>query len=357
MRLLLVNFVMDRRSPVLAWQERVASELARRCEKVVVLTEQLGECTPGDNLEIHVVPRAFCRLPLRSLRAKWLMAGAVHTWCRRERFDACFIHMNASWAYRLWPALRSHGVPILLWYAHGTVNWRLRLAHRCVDKVVTSTAEGFRIPSARVEVIGQAIDTDLFRPPEPAPTRDDVVYVGRISRRKRVDRLLDAFAALRRLAPDSRFQLQIVGPILTRDDRRYARELETRARQLAIDSMVHWRGPVEMPATVRLYRSAFVHLNLSLTGSMDKTVMEALACGCPVVTSNPAFRELLADHPGLFLADDTPDAVARGLLAIRRHSERFPPRALRGLIEGRHDLGSYVEKVLRVCERLGSASS
>jgi glycosyltransferase involved in cell wall biosynthesis len=356
-RLLIVNFAMDRRSPVLAWQERVADELARQCERVVVLTEQLGEFTPLANLEIHVVPRAFCRVPLRWLRAKWLMNAAVRTWSRRERFDACFIHMNASWAYRLWPVLRSTRVPILLWYAHGTVHWRLRLAHRCADKVVTSTPEGFRIPSAKLEVIGQAIDTSLFRPPRSAPTRDDVVYVGRISRRKRVDLLLDAFAEFVRLAPSSHFRLQIVGPTLTRDDRRYERELKARARRLAIESMVHWRGAVEMPATVDLYRSAFVHLNLSQTGSMDKTVMEALACGCPVATSNPAFRELLSGYPELFLTDDTSKAVARRLLEIQQRPEKFSQNALRGLVEGRHDLRSYVAKVLRACESMGPASA
>jgi len=355
MRLLLVNFVMDRRSPVLAWQERVAVELARRCERVVVLTEQLGAHTSCENLEVHVVPAAYCRLPLRWLRAKWLMAGAVRAWCRRERFDACFVHMNASWVYRLWPVLRAARVPILLWYAHGTVTWRLRLAHRCADKVVSSTTEGFRIPSRKLEVIGQAIDTELFRPLPAASLRTDVIYVGRVSRRKRIARVLEGFAALHRLAPEPCFRLRIVGPTLTRDDRRYERELRAQARQLGIDAQVDWQGPVEMAATVDLHRSAFVHLNLSQTGSMDKTVMEALACACPVVTSNEAFRELLAGHPGLFLADDAPEAVARALLEVYQHPERFPARALRDLVEGRHDLHSYVAKVLRACESLAAA--
>src|SRR5512144_1683712 len=168
MRLMLVNFAMNRDTPVLAWQQGRAAELARSCERVVVLTEESGDFERADNLEVHCVPRAFCRAPLRWLKLKWLMLLPVALWCRRHRFDACFVHMNAAWVYRLWPCLRGFAVPTLLWYAHGTVTWRLRLAQRCADRVVTSTPEGFRIPSHKLEVIGQAIDTEMFRLSAPA---------------------------------------------------------------------------------------------------------------------------------------------------------------------------------------------
>lgn len=356
MRLLVVNFAMDRRSPVLAWQERLASELARHCERVVVLTERRGQYEQHGNLEVREVPRALLRPPLRWLGGPWAMAGPVRQWSRRERFDVCFVHMSSSWAYRLWPALHPLGIPILLWYAHGTVSWRLRLAHRSATRVVTSSAEGFRIPSGKVELVGQAIDTELFRPPPRAERRDEVVYVGRISPRKEIGGLLDAFAALRRLTPDAALRLRLVGPTLNRADRAYARTLRARAEALGIAPHVDWAGPLSMPETAHLYAHAFVHLNLSRTGSMDKTVLEALACGCPVVTSNEAFRGLLAAHPGLFVADPHPESVARALLAVRRARAAGDAEELRGLVLGRHDLATHATRLLRICASLGGAT-
>ena len=224
MKILLINFVMDRKSPVLAWQHSVATRLAARCERLVVLTERIGDCELPGNVEVHCVPRILTT-PLRMLGARWLMNVPVWIWCGREQFDAAFVHMNADWAYRLAPCWRRFGIPVLLWYAHGTVTNRLRRAHEHAACVVTSTPEGFRIPSAKVRVIGQGIDTDLFTPPASRPDTPAIVAVGRVSRRKSVDLMLEALAWLKTNAPQHRFTLRIIGPTLTRDDRAYAAEL------------------------------------------------------------------------------------------------------------------------------------
>src|SRR4051812_14756125 len=89
-KLLLINFVMDRKSPVLGWQHSVARRLAAKCERLVVLTERIGECDLPDNVEMHRVPRLLTT-PLRMLGARSLMNIPVWTWCARERFDAVFV--------------------------------------------------------------------------------------------------------------------------------------------------------------------------------------------------------------------------------------------------------------------------
>lgn len=352
-RLLVVNFAMDRASPVLAWQESVVQALADRCEHVVVLTEHVGDHRVAPNVEVHAVPAAFCRLPLRPCGAKWLMLAPVWRWCARARVDACFVHMNHTWAYRLWPVLRLRGIPTAAWYAHGHTSWRLRLSTAAASGMLTSSPEGLRLASPKVRVIGQAIDTTLFRPPEDAggPKRD-VVYVGRVAPRKRVDRLVEAMAVVRRLAPGLPLRLRVVGPTLPGDEG-YAAALRARAAELGLDDAVEWTGPLARAETAGLYRSAFVHLNVSATGSMDKTVLEALACGCPVLTSNEAFRDLLAAWPAMRLEDDAPAAIARRILAAYR-APAGPPAALRELVAGRHDLEGWVERVLAA---LGAAAA
>jgi glycosyltransferase involved in cell wall biosynthesis len=202
----------------------------------------------------------------------------VWRWCASERFDAVFVHMSADWAYRLAPCWRQFGLPVLLWYAHGTVTNRLRKAHEQAACVVTSTPEGFRIPSSKVRVIGQGIDTDLFTPPASRPDNATIVAVGRVSRRKSVDLMLDTLAWLKANAPQYPFNLRIIGPTLTRDDSAYAVELADTVERR--DLAVTFEGPRAMGELPAVYGSAFLHLNLSQTGSMDKTILESLACGC-----------------------------------------------------------------------------
>jgi glycosyltransferase involved in cell wall biosynthesis len=344
LRLLVVNFQMDERSPVLAWQQAVARELARRCAHVTVLTEHAGTYAPATNLDVRTVPRRFCRAPLRWLGAKWLPALPFAELARRGRFDACFVHMNHEWVARLWPFLAPCGVPIVLWYAHGTAGRRLRLSHRLADRVVTSSPEGFRLRSDKVAVIGQAIDVDLHRPLPPADRRDDVLSVGRIAPRKRVDLVVDAFAALRDLCPDRPFRLRLAGPVLP-GDREYAGRLRAQVAAHGLEAHVEWLGALDARDLPALYRSAFVHLNVSRTGSMDKTVLEALACGCPVLTSNEAFRDPLRGRPDLLLADERPAEIARRMLDLHDRRGR-DAGALRGLVVGRHDLHGWVDRVL-----------
>ena len=356
MKILLVNFVMDRKSPVLGWQHSVAVQLAARCERVVVLTERIGDCALPDNVEVHRVPRILTT-PLRMLGARWLMNIPVWSWCARERFDAAFLHMNADWAYRLAPCWRQFGIPVLMWYAHGTVTNRLRRAHEQAACVVTSTPEGFRIPSSKVRIIGQGIDTDLFTPPASRPDDATIVAVGRVSRRKSVDLMLETLAWLKTNAPQYPFNLRIIGPTLTRDDRAYAAELADTVESGDLADRVTFEGPRAMGELPAVYGSAFLHLNLSQTGSMDKTILESLACGCPTLTSNASVFPLFEPFPDLIVRTRTPEAIGRQICRAYEHRDERSSSDLRRLVVGRHDLDSYVEHVYDILSELAGQAS
>jgi len=254
--------------------------------------------------------------------------------------DAVFVHMAHRQAYRLWPVFRLLRLPVLLWYAHGAVTWHLRLAHRSVDRVISSSPEGFRLRSARAHFIGQGVDTDLFSLRAPAAARPHLLAVGRISRRKRLDLLVSTMAHLR----GDGLTLRIVGPTLTGDDAAYAAALR---RDVAAGRLpVEFLGPVPMDRLPGLYDTAALALNVSETNSMDKAVLEALATGCPVLSSNPAFRALLAHHPGLVIKDERPEAIAAQLRALLADPGAAAPEDLRRLVEGHHDIRSYADRVM-----------
>jgi glycosyltransferase involved in cell wall biosynthesis len=346
MRLLIVNFAMDQASPVLAWQHTVACCLAAVCERVVVITEHQGVCDIPSNLTVYAVPKCFQRFPLRWIKAKWLMLVYLTMLCEREKFESCFIHMAHEWSYRYFSVLKYFQVPILLWYAHGSVTSRLRLSLACVDRVVTSTSEGFRIRSPKVRVIGQGIDTKLFRLRNSRGPSSTVIYVGRISKRKRVDLIIEAMGALVAEFPKISWKLLLVGAAHNSQDSAYQTTLEERADRLGIGDRVdfvgarfHW----ELPS---LYESVFVHVNLSETGSMDKTVMESLAVGCPVLTSNEAIIPILDGDVRFVVTDTTPRSVASKIYNLFCTQKSIDPMYLRSKVVGQHDLNSYIKKII-----------
>jgi glycosyltransferase involved in cell wall biosynthesis len=349
-KLLLINFAMDPNSPVLAWQHSVARQLAARCERLVVLTERTADLELPANVEVHRVPRILTT-PLRLLGVRWLMNVPVWWWCARERFDAVFVHMNADWVYRLAPCWQRFRLPVLLWYAHGTVTSRLHRSLKHAACIVTSTPGGFRIPSPKVRIIGQGIDTHLFHPPTVPCDSATIVAVGRVSRRKSVDLMVETLAWLKATMPQHPFRLRIVGPTLTRDDVAYLAELRALVAVRNLTPWVSFDGPMPMSQLPEVYGSAFVHLNLSETGSMDKAILESLACGCPTLTSNTAVFPLLEDFKALIVSRRTPDSIGGQICHTYEERVSRSPLELRQLVTGRHDLDSYTERVWRVlCE-------
>lgn len=346
MRVLIINYEMNEDAGVLAWQARVAREFARACEFVAILTERVGRFEPLPNMHVETFADRPLGLPRRFGVALLLNRQAFHL-CRRYRIEACFVHMASDWAFYLYPTFRLCGIPVLLWYAHGTVTPRLRLAHACASRVVTSTPEGFRIPSRKVRVIGQGVDTDLFRLPEElVEPRQDLLTVSRVSRRKRIDLLLSVMNYLRRKSGVPKLRLRVVGPLLTSDDLAYDAELRMQTWRTGLQDWVEFVGFAPQKYIPAFYRSAFVHLNVSRTGSMDKTVVEALACGCPVLTSNEAFFDMLRDYPEFIIRDERPEAIAEQVLTLYEKQDQYDPVGLRALVVGKHDVQSYVQKVL-----------
>jgi len=350
MNLLVINFMMDERHGALGWQPRVVSELAAHCDHVLVITSQVGVYVAPDNVTVETVPIRPFGIPQR-LGGKWAYNAEVIRLCRKYRIDAVFVHMAMEWSYLLQPAFRLLKVPVVVWYAHGTVTGALRRAVAAADRIVTSTPEGCRIDSDKVQVIGQGVDTDLFRIPS-TRTLTDIVYFGRVSPRKRIELLIETAARLNERGKLKDPQMKIVGPLLTPDDILYDHKMHAMLYDVGVQNHVRMLGYVPMEFSPPFYETAFLHLNLSQTGSMDKTVMEALACGCPVLTSNEAFVDLLSDFPEFTVRDERPDAIAEQIEQIYSRREVYRPEDLRALVVGKHDLATYPQRVLNVIRPL-----
>lgn len=107
-----------------------------------------------DNVEI---------VALRAPEKNWLRFIFQIFW-QIPRHDAIFVHMAPIFAVIAAPWARLWRKRIGLWYTHGTVTWRLRLAEKLVNVIFTASPESFRLPSKKLIITGHGIDTNLFYP-------------------------------------------------------------------------------------------------------------------------------------------------------------------------------------------------
>ncbi|RMF89297.1 MAG: glycosyltransferase [Methanobacteriota archaeon] len=184
------------------------------------------------------------------------------------------------------------------------LGWRLmKVFYNSCDVVVVPGREVRRMLRARgfkdLCVIPYGIDLGIFR--EAAATKvdmgfdeDDVLllYVGQFRKDKRVDVLLRAMEML-----DERFKLLLVG-----GNGRGRRGLQRLSQGL--DGRAVFHGAVENHMLPGFYSAADLYVNASVSETLGFSMIEAMACGTPVVAaSSPGAREIIRDGWNGFLAD------------------------------------------------------
>jgi glycosyltransferase involved in cell wall biosynthesis len=348
MNVLLFNLKTDVGDTTLGFTTSWVNAIARYCERVVVVTLSAGDAPIADNVEVH----ALAQPGRRSSRAHKVLAfyRLAAPLVRSRRIDVCFAHMTPLLAILFAPIGRRHGIPTLLWYAHGSSSIQLRLAHRLVDRCVTSTRAGFPIESDKVFVLSQGIDTDRFVPAgTPGPEyRHTVLSIARLTRRKRLDEILEALALLRREHADP-IRLVSVGGAITREDRAYEEELRGLIQALDLEHAVVFEQAVPFHRIADVYRLGSVFVNVSETGSLDKAILEAMASGCIPVSRNRSFAQLArAEGFERLVPDAGPEALARcikGVLDLRDHEQEALRARLRSVVVRNHSLDALSEQI------------
>lgn len=344
MQLLIFTQKVDREDDNLGFFHRWIEEFARHVEQVTVICLYEGPHTLPSNVRVLSLGKEKKQSRIRYL---W----RFYTYIVRERksYDAVFVHMNQIYVILGGLLWRLSGKRVVLWYAHGTIGRGVRLAERLAHAVVTSTPEGFRLPSRKVHVVGQGVDTELFTPSRNDP-RDDalrLIAVGRLSPVKRYELVIEAVRLLRRDGVPA--TLSIVGGPITDTDQDYARALRTRAASQDLCGTVSFTGPVPQRAVASYFRKSDVCVSVSRTGSLDKTILEAMACGVVVLTSNDAARGILHAFPLSLLSDSEPRTIAaalRALQALSSDEHRKLSETLRATVVENHSLSRLVGRIL-----------
>jgi len=348
MHIVVLTQVLDRRDAVLGFFHRWCEVFAQHAERLTVVAQRVGEVQLPASVAVRSLGRERgAGLPRMALRLwRELLAGRG-----AARPTAILAHMVPKYVLYAAPIAVPRRLPLYLWYTHAAVDRNLRLAVPLVRKVFTASEESFRLDAAARKrvVTGHGIDCEYFAPPLPgsAARSVDVLSVGRLAPSKGQHEILEAVAGL----PGVRVEL--AGDVLLERDREYRRGLEAAA--LALGGRARLLGAVAYPAVAEVMRRARIMVNASRTGSVDKVVLEAMACGTPTLTCNESFARVLGPELAarlMFRPGDVPGlraAMAR-LLALSDGEHEALGAALRARVLAEHDLQRLVPRLLSEME-------
>ena len=194
-----------------------------------------------------------------------------------------------------------------------------RVACRRADHVVAVSrlTEGFlrtryHVPTGRVTVIPNGVDTSLFAPGADEPTDRTIACVARLSPYKDQATLVAALGQ-----PDlagTGVRLLLVGPP---DDAAYAASLRRLAADLGVQGGLEIAGRMDFGRLPDLYRSASVVAAPSRAEGMPLALLEAMSCGRPVVASAiPQHLEVGHDAGVSFVPPGDAAAMAKAIAGL-----------------------------------------
>ena len=230
------------------------------------------------------------------------------------RYDVIHIH-GVDFFVDLMGGLRDrHGVPVVL-STHGGffhTDWlktfkkayfmtATRLSLRGVDRVIACSPKDeqlFSSVSSRVTLVENGIDYQRFAAVEKQPDEGTLMFVGRLSRNKRVDRLISVLARVRERRPNAR--LMVIGP----DWEGLRPGLERLAVKLGLDAAVTFTGKLSEAEMLAALSRARLFVSASEYEAFGLSAMEAMATGTvPILNRIPAFAGFIDDGSNGFLAD------------------------------------------------------
>ena len=302
-------------------------------------TKKLAEFLRGEGLVVDIVrtnadykPAFVAKLPI--IRSLFRLAGyKLSLFKQLKSADVVHIMANSGWSWHLFaaPAIviaRFLSKPVVLNYQGGYAKsffekswfWVNLTLNKVQAIVVPSTflQQVFSDFSKTAQVVPNVLDQSLFYPttiksninaPHIIVTRNLEAIYG-------VDTVINAFARVKKEFPQARLSIAGTGPELI--------TLEKQVINLKLESCVAFTGRLSPEKMAQLYQNANIMLNASTVDNTPNSIIESLACGTPVVTTNAGgISNLVTNKHDAVLVDIGDDRnMAEQTISLLRNEEQ-----------------------------------
>lgn len=337
MRLLILTQKIDINDDLLGFFHHWLEKFAEKFEKIIVICLQKGEYNLPPNIKILSLGKEDSYS-----RWKYLFRFYKYVFKERNNYEAVFVHMNQIYVILGGLFWRLQNKKIGFWYNHRQGTFLTRMAGLLANIVFHTSPLAFTARFKKAKIMPVGIDTERFST-QGGKIKNSILYLGRISPVKNLDILIEAV----RLLDQNKipFILNIVGEPGEKDED-YFKKIKDSSLELEKEGKIRFWGGVPNYKTPALYSQNEIFANLTDSGSLDKTIFEAMACQTLVLVSNRSFENILP--PQFIFAEKNAEDLSEKIISLSGlTTEEKNKYALnfRKYVEENHSLDNLIKKL------------
>lgn len=312
-------------------------------------TRQLADLLRGEGLTVSLVqtnadyrPRWVSNVPVIRALVR-LVPYLLALWQQTGRCQVVHVMANSGWSWHLFaaPAIwiaKLRSTPVIVNYRGGEAESFLAGSTRSVRATMRQASSlivpsgflkavfaRFGIPAA---IVPNIVDIAHFNNPTPhRAIRRHLLVARNLEPIYDNETAIRAFVTVRRKYPDATLTIAGSGPS--------AASLHALADSLGLAGAVVFAGRLDRNAMAQAYRQADIALNPSLVDNMPNSVLEALASGVPVVSTNVGGVPYIVSDgkTALLVPAKSPDAMAAAILRLMDDAALSETLVANGLAE------------------------
>ncbi len=348
MKLLIITQKMDKSDPVLGFFHNWVLALSDKFESISVVCLSEGDIDLPQNTKVFSLGKTNMVASSNYLvsRIKYIFKFYNYLWKLRGGYDAVFVHMNQEYVLLGGLFWKFSGKKIFLWRNHPKGGLLTRVAVWFSEKVFCTSPQSFTARFNKTKIMPVGIDVSLFYQDNQVPViPNSVLSIGRISPIKKIDKVIEAVLDLHQ--GGTKFVLDVIGDPVNQEDYKYQEILVEKSKELTEDGSINFISAISQKGAALMFKSHNIFINLTPSGSMDKTILEAVACGCLPIVANKFFADIFL--PKMIVGeniDSLPDKIKFWLEADRVYIREVLEKLQKYVLEN-HSLNALMKELIK----------
>ena len=338
MKLLFITQIVDKDDTYLGFVHSWIEEFSKRFESFDVICLKKGSYDlPGISVDSLGKEGGASRV-------KYVFRLFHLIISRRKQYDAVFVHMNqeyiliAGWLWRLM------GKRVFMWRNHPAGTILTDIASVFCTKVFCTSQRAYAAKYKKTILMPVGVDTDVFKPDQAIERKPkSILSIGRIAPVKRLEVLINALKILDRSGQS--FAASIYGDSLPVDSG-YHQSLHDLVSESGLEERIAFHKGVPIHKVPTIYSANEIFVNMTPSGSYDKTMFEAMASETLVIACNKDLKGQI-DDSFIFEEEDAAELAHRLAVWLKKDRSAVLAEAkkLRDYVIANHSLSALSLKL------------